>query len=217
MNDSTCAQPPWRGVLDFWFPEQRMTNVDAETHLAHWSWRMHGGADDAIAARFSDLTRDGADGHLDHWAAAPEGRLALIVVLDQFSRSLWRGRPRAFAQDAAALTLSLEGLANGHYQALGAPWLRIAHTQPLGHCEGADHGERMTELVRLRREVAASAPAPLQPIYRGLVKQAEDVREVILAFGRHPHRNRVLGRPSTPAELAYVARGQFPHEKAFRA
>lgn len=106
-------------------------------------------------------------------------------------------------------------MTNGHYQALTAPRRRIAHTQPLGHGEGADHAERMDRLVRLRREVAASAPAPLQPIYQGLVKQAEDVRDVILAFGRHPHRNQVLDRPSSPAELTYVARGQFPHKRAF--
>lgn len=84
-------------MLDFWFPEERLTDMEAETHRAHWSWRMHGGADEAIAARFADLTRDAARGHLDYWAATHEGRLALIVVLDQFSRSLWRGHPRAFA------------------------------------------------------------------------------------------------------------------------
>ncbi|WP_284040873.1 DUF924 family protein [Phaeovulum sp. NW3] len=66
-----------------------------------------------------------------------EGRLALIILLDQFSRSLWRGTARAWAQDNAALELALEGLENGHCHAFAAPWFRIARTQPLGHCEGS--------------------------------------------------------------------------------
>jgi len=215
MNDRTAVRP-WREVLDFWFPEERTADVGAGAHFKQWSWRMHGGANDTIIARFPDLTEQGASGDLDHWAADPEGRLALIIVLDQFSRSLWRGASRAFAQDAAALKLSMDGLANGHYRALGAPWRRIAHTQPLGHCEGSDHLERLDLLISLREDIATSAPTDLQPVYRSLVKQARDVHEVIAVFGRHPHRNQVLGRPSTPAELAYVAKGEFPHLRAFQ-
>lgn len=177
---------------------------------------MHGGADAAIIARFADLTALGAEGRLGHWADTPEGRLALIVVLDQFSRSLWRGTPRAFAQDSAALALSDEGLANGHYQALPMPWFQVAHTQPLGHCEGPDHLQRIDRLIALREAIAAAAPSHLQPLYRSLVKQAQDVRDVIAAFGHHPHRNSVLGRQSSPAEQAYLAKGAFPHTRAFR-
>jgi len=104
MDTSTA---PWNDVLDFWFPEGRSSQIKAETHRDHWSWRLHGGADDAIIARFTDLTSSAASGDLDDWASDPEGRLALIIVLDQFSRSLWRGTPRAFAQDPAALSLAL--------------------------------------------------------------------------------------------------------------
>lgn len=206
---------PWQEVLDFWFPERCDSAVAADVHLQHWTWRMHGGADAAIIARFANLTALGAEGGLDHWAAAPEGRLALIVVLDQFSRSLWRGTPRAFAQDGAALALSEEGLANGHYQSLPMPWFRIAHTQPLGHCEGPDHLERIDRLIALRQAIAATAPNHLQPLYWSLVKQARDVRDVIAAFGRHPHRNPILDRQSTSAEQAYLAKGTFPHTHAF--
>lgn len=215
MNDRTGGAA-WREVLDFWFPEGRSIDVDAESHRRHWAWRMHGGADDAIIARFSDLTECGARGELDGWASDPEGRLALIIVLDQFSRSLWRGMARAFAQDRVALALAMEGLANGHFAALDVPWFKVVHTQPLGHCEGPDHRGRLDLLVNLRTEIAAAAPAHLQPLYRSLVKQAEDVRKVIAAFGRHPHRNQALGRASTLAEEAYVTRGDFPHMRAFQ-
>lgn len=207
---------PWSDVLDFWFPEGRTVDVDAQTHQKHWFWRMQGGADEAIAARFPEPTVCAAEGGLEHWASDPEGRLSLVIVLDQFSRSLWRGTPRAFAQDAAALSLAMDGLENGHFQALATPWFKIAHTQPLGHCEGPDHLERIDLLISLREETASAAPGHLQPIYRSLVKQAEDIRQVIAMFGRHPHRNEILGRQSTLAEQKYLAKGDFPHLRAFQ-
>jgi uncharacterized protein (DUF924 family) len=177
---------------------------------------MRGGADDEIITRFSDLTETAADGALDHWASDAEGRLALIIVLDQFSRSIWRGSARAFAQDLAALSLVTKGLANGHYAALGTPWFRIAYSLALGHREGPEHLERLALLIRLREEIAADDPAHLRPIYRSLVDQADVVQNVIAAFGRHPHRNGVLGRQSSPAEIAYIAEGRFPHLMVFQ-
>ena len=214
MNARTA---PWNDVFDFWFPEGRSSQIKAETHCDHWSWRLHGGADDMIVERFADLTRSAASGDLDDWTSDPEGRLALIIVLDQFSRSLWRNTQRAFAQDPAALSLAMEGFSNGHYASLDMPWFRIVYSQPLGHCEGPDHLARIDLLIRLREEIAAEASASLQPIYQSLVNQAGDVRKVIAAFGRHPHRNQVLGRESTQAEDAYIAGGDFPHERAFQA
>jgi uncharacterized protein (DUF924 family) len=207
----------WREVLEFWFPEGRSFQIDAESHRDHWFWRMRGGADGEIDARFSELTAEGAVGNLDPRASDSEGRLALIIVLDQFSRSVWRGNVRAFAQDKAALALAMEGLTNGQYAALPTPWFKVVHGLPLGHCEGPDHLERLDFLIRLREEIAAEAPAHLQPIYRPLVKQARDVKQVIAAFGRHPHRNQVLGRNSTPAEEGYLKQDDLPHERAFEA
>lgn len=206
----------WDEVVDFWFPEGKTLEINPSTHQAHWHWRMQGGADAAIIARFSELTEQAASGTLDHWGDNPHGRLALIILLDQFSRSVWRGSPRAFAQDIRALELTSEGIANGHYAMLETPWFQVMHGLPLGHCEGPDHLERLDRLIALRQEIAAAAPAPLQPIYQGLVRQAGDVRKVIAAFGRHPHRNSLLGRATTSAEEAYIASGDFPHLRAFR-
>ena len=206
----------WDDVLDFWFPEGHALSIEASAHQAHWHWRMQGAADDEIVAHFSGLTEQAAAGGLDHWALDPHGRLALIVILDQFSRSIWRGDARAFAQDPHALALTNEGLANGHYAALETPWFKVVHGLPLGHCEGPNHLRRLDRLISLREKIAADAPVPLRPIYGSLVKQARDVREVIASFGRHPHRNAVLGRASTPAEELYIAKGAFPHRKAFQ-
>ncbi len=214
MANKDCQE--WDGVLEFWFPEGRSLDVDPQTHRAHWLWRMQGGADDQIMAQYSRLTKRAAKGELDHWAQEPHGRLALIIALDQFSRSVWRDEARAYAQDPSALSLVIEGLSNGHFSAFETPWFQIVYGLPLGHCEGPDHLQRLDQLISLREEVTAAAPIPLRPIYSALVNQARDVRKVIAAFGRHPHRNKILNRRSTAAEGVYLAKGQFPHKRAFR-
>lgn len=209
-------RPAWQNILEFWFPEGRSLQIDAATHQDHWRWRIHGGADHDIRTRFLAITTQAAVGELDHWASDPEGRLALIILLDQFSRSAWRDSPQAFAQDKAALAWVMEGLENGHYAALPAPWFKVVYSQPLGHCEGPDHLDRLDLLIRLRDAIAAEAPRSLQGIYQSLVGQAHDVRQVIATFGRYPHRNMFLERPSTPAEEAYIAEKRFPHLRAFQ-
>src|SRR5262245_34949302 len=201
-------------VLDFWFPAG--VGADLETHRQYWEWRMRGGAHAAIVERFSQLTECAARGELAEWAQTPRGRLALVVALDQFSRSVWAGTPRAFAQDAKAVALVIEGLANGHYDALETAWEKTFCIIPLGHCEGPGHLERLDLGVQLARAVLDSAPAHLKPMYEFNAQQAVLSRQVIAAFGRHPHRNGVLGRESTPEERAYLERGEFPHERELR-
>lgn len=209
----TPETPKWEEILQFWFPDQ--PDEDPETHSAHWRWRMRGGADQEIIARFAGLTAQAATGELDHWADDPRGRLALIIALDQFPRSVWRGTPRAFAQDEKALALVLEGLENGHFDALATAWERTVFHVPLGHCEGPGHLERLDLAERLARDILATAPTHLKAGYEFAVQQQIEFRKVIAAFGRHPHRNAILGRASTPEEEAYIADGQFPHLRPF--
>jgi uncharacterized protein (DUF924 family) len=204
--------PDWEAVLQFWFPDR--LDEDQETHNRHWRWRMRGGADEEIVARFSDLTAKAVAGDLDHWAEEPRGRLALIILLDQFPRSVWRGTPRAFAQDEKALALALEGYENSHYEALEVVWEKTVYNLPLGHCEGPDHLERCDLAVRLARDIHATAPDHLKDIYAFNAQQPVEIRNVIAAFGRHPHRNTVLGRISSQEEDRYIAMGQFPHVRA---
>ena len=210
----TGSEPvEWLEVLDFWFPEGRRLDVDASVHREHWMRRMRGGADGEIIARFTELTGLAAEGGLDHWRRDPFGRLALIIVLDQFSRSVWRDTPQAFAQDEKALELTLEGHANGHYEALEMPWFKTVYNLPLGHCEGPDHLARLDLAIALANEILASAPDHLKPGYAFAAEQPAEVRKVIAAFARHPHRNQALRRTSTPAEAAYLAEGRFPHQR----
>jgi uncharacterized protein (DUF924 family) len=108
------------------------------------------------------------------------------------------GHARAFAQDPKALALVLEGLANGHYGTLRTPWEKTFFVTPLVHCEGPDHLERADRAVALARALLAEVPEHLKPLYEFSAQQPVGHRKVIAAFGRHPHRNRILGRESTP-------------------
>ncbi len=169
--------------------------------------------DREISDRFKALHRAAAAGDKDRWAETAEGALALIIVLDQFSRNIFRATPDAFAQDPKALGLALEGLENGHYAALSTPWEQTTYQLSLTHCEGPDHLARLDRAHALAQEILASAPDHLRPIYAFAVEQKVLHRRVIAAFGRFPHRNAALGRTSTPEEAAYVAGGEFPHRR----
>jgi uncharacterized protein (DUF924 family) len=198
-------------VLDFWFPDDGH-ETSPETHREFWTWRMRGGADEAICERFADLTLAAAKGFLDHWAATPRGRLALIIALDQFPRSLWRGTPAAYGQDIKSARLALEAFDNGDYDALGHPWEKQFLIVCVSHCEGPDHLARMDRLVAMSKVLAASVPEHLKTSYMRTITQSQRVRGIVARFGRHPHRNAILGRVSTADEEEYIAIGEFPHE-----
>ncbi len=121
-------------------------------------------------------------------------------MLDQFSRVIHRGTPLAFAQDACALNLSLEAIAIGIDEQL-TPIERVFMYMPLEHAEDLDHQESC--LHRMRWLVATVASSSQEP-FTGFVDYAERHREVIARFGRFPHRNAILGRTSTPEELAFL-------------
>jgi uncharacterized protein (DUF924 family) len=135
-------------------------------------------------------------GELDAWAASPEPNLALVVILDQFSRNLFRNDPRAFAQDAKALALTKAAIARGDDLAL-LPVQRQFLYMPLEHSEDIADQDQCVELMR-----------SLEPFEetRGLTAWAEKHRVIIKRFNRFPHRNAVLGRASTPEEVEFLKR-----------
>jgi uncharacterized protein (DUF924 family) len=195
-------------VLRFWFPPH-LRNEHAAM-VRQFDWWFGGGADAAIAERFPCLLDPATHGELDHWAGEPRSRLALIIILDQFSRFLYRGTARAFAQDQRALNLALQGIESGHYTSLATPWEKTFFFLPLGHSEELRHHE---QAVKLAEELVAQAPAELRKILEHSASQARGHRDVIARFGRHPHRNAVLGRQSTVEELDYLASGQLVHTR----
>jgi uncharacterized protein (DUF924 family) len=168
-------------ILRFWFEE-----LTPAQHFA-----QDDAVDEMIRARFQEVWEAGRRGVLWAWRGTPQGRLAEIVVLDQFSRNLRRGSPEAFAQDAMALVLTQELVAAGHDKAL-APQQRAFAYMPYMHSESPAIHARAMELFN-------------QPGLDNNLKFEVAHRDIIERFGRYPHRNAALGRASTPNELAFLA------------
>lgn len=181
--------PTAQDVLSFWF--------DPANEI-HWFERDEA-FDAAIGARFGALHGQAARGELDDWSGEPKGWLALLIVLDQFSRNLYREDPRAFACDAKAQRIALDGIGRGFDEALPPPWRVFAYL-PLEHAEHLGLQLRCVELfTRLSDSYPADAP------YANYLDYARRHHAVIARFGRFPHRNTVLGRDSTPDEMHYLA------------
>jgi uncharacterized protein (DUF924 family) len=197
-------------ILAFWFPPG--LDADEDTHRRQLDWWFAGGAGPAILERFSPVLEAAARGELDRWAEAPRTRLALIVVLDQFSRTIHHDTAEAFAQDAKALGLATDGLHRGFYDQLPTVWERTFFSLPLSHSERLVVHERNLALCEA---LVDQAPEPLRRLYRFSAEQGRGHRDVIARFGRHPHRNAVLGRTSTAEERAYLASGDLVHRRSF--
>ena len=187
-------------VLDFWFgacgPDGALDR--AKQKMWFGDGRDH---DAAIRKRFGKLHRRAVRGELDGaWAATPRGTIALIVVLDQFSRHIHRGTLAAFAQDPAAQRLAVAGVEQGADRAL-IPAQRAFFYLPFEHAENLELqrlGARSFE--RLATEVA---PA-WRKDYIEFADYAAHHRDIIERFGRFPHRNLALGRGSTPEEIEFL-------------
>jgi uncharacterized protein (DUF924 family) len=151
--------------------------------------------DAAIAARFAALHAAAAGGELDAWAKSPEGALALLLLLDQFSRNMHRGSAAAFAQDARALDVAQTAVAAGFDRTVD-PSLRPFFYLPFMHSEA---------IADQRRCVALAHALP----ERNTLHFARLHERIIRRFGRFPHRNQVLGRHTTPAEKAFLDGGGF--------
>lgn len=200
-------------ILAFWFPDG--PKPAPQDHIDLWMWRMRGGATAEVIVRYSDLTGRAVNGELGHWAETPHGRLASIIVLDQFPRSIWAGTPAAYASDPKALALCPEGFDNGDFDALENVWFKAMYKLPLEHSECVGHPANLDRAIAIAEAALAEAPPELRAMYEMGVKQPGLQRTVIARFGRHPHRNAVLGRVSTPEEEAYIREGVFPHLSKF--
>ena len=156
--------------------------------------------DAEIRIRFGGLLDRATRGKLDAWAASPRRLLSLIVLLDQFPRHIHRGTARAYAYDAQALALALSGIQSGADAALEAVE-RMFFYMPLQHAESR---EVQDESVAAFRRLVAEAPEAVRSMLATSLEYAESHRQVIERFGRFPHRNRTLGRESSPEELAWL-------------
>lgn len=189
-------------LLSFWFGAARRDPVEMGQANRRW-FGADPELDRELEHRFGALWRQACAGELDGWRQSPSGRLALILLLDQLSRNLARGTAAAFAQDEKAARLTLEGLARGLDRGL-SPSERMFLLMPLQHAEDADLQERSVMEFSLLLE---ESPPPWREALKQALAYAEEHRDIVLRFGRFPHRNRVLGRESTPEERAFLEAG----------
>ena len=168
-------------ILDFWFEE-----LTTRQHFV-----KDAALDALIRARFGTTLEAAARCELWAWRATPQGRLAEIVVLDQFSRNAYRDTPRAFAQDALALVLAQELVASGQDRSLSIAQ-RVFAYMPYMHSE--------SELVHAQAVALFSQPGMEDNLNFELRH-----KEIVDRFGRYPHRNAVLGRTSSALELAFLS------------
>ena len=156
--------------------------------------------DREIRERFGDLVERARRGELDAWGETARGRLALIILIDQFSRNVYRGSAEAFSRDSKGVELALTGLASGQYAELSS-CEQLFFLLPLEHAEDLTLQDRG---VKLFEELVAAATAEMKGMAQGALDFARQHREVIARFGRFPTRNQALGRVSTPEEEAHV-------------
>jgi len=192
--------------LLFWFGSKPYTaaRVAQQSRL----WFTDGAApelapqtDELIGERFSAQMACAECGELGSWESSPRRRLALILLLDQFPRNVYRGTARAFAQDGKALSLAVSGMQLGADAAL-EPLERIFFYMPLMHAESAEIQE---ESLAAFRRLLDEAPAELRGHFEAALRAAGLHRDLIARFERFPHRNRLLGRANTTAEAEWLA------------
>ena len=196
-----------RKVRDFWFGKNPLAPEQLPRRMELW---FGGGAaelqrhvDETLRARFQPLVDSAIGGELAQWADGPRRRLSLILLLDQFPRNIYRGTPKAYAGDEQALSLALTGMQSVADAALNVAE-RIFFYMPLQHSESLEAQE---ESVSAYKRLLGEAPDAIRSVFEGCVSFAERHRDVIRQFGRFPHRNAVLGRPSTAEEQTWLKQG----------
>lgn len=167
-------------VLQFWFSEENIPN----------HFKKSPAFDKQIEDRFLSIYQQAALGHLDNWEETARGALALILVLDQFPRNLFRNDPKAFATDGKAREVTYRAIEQGFDHEL-SDHERVFLYMPLMHSEILKEQE---DGVRLYQELGRQVN----------IDYAIAHRDIIAKYGRFPHRNIVLGRPSTPEEKAFL-------------
>jgi uncharacterized protein (DUF924 family) len=186
-------------VLSFWFGDEPKVADDLKAKLKKW---FQGGPamDEATKREFGAETAAAIEGKLDAWLSQPKGWLALLIVLDQFTRNIYRNDARTHAGDARAEQLCLDALDRGELHALPTQERHFA-LMPLLHSENAEHQARyQVEFAKFMNDV----PEPFRFFYSAGVEQGAKYAAIIQRFGRFPHRNAILGRVSTPDEVEFL-------------
>jgi uncharacterized protein (DUF924 family) len=186
-------------VLDFWFGAPGTATDIASRQSKLWFGKSEAN-DQQVARRFAETLVAAGRGELDGWNANPRGSLALIVVLDQFPHHIHRNQGQSFAYDAQSLALALDLIQRGEDTRI-APIERVFAYLPLEHAETMAMQD--LSVVQYEKLVAEASPAE-QGLFGDFLDYARKHRDVVARFGRFPHRNELLGRPSTQDEIEFL-------------
>lgn len=187
-------------IISFWFKEQELSAPQIDRRMDVW-FGEDPVFDHEVKKEFSDDVEKASEGKLDHWAHKPHGRLALILLLDQFRRNIHRNSIESFAKDKAALKLCVEGAMEKKDKGL-TTIQRVFFYMPLQRSESRKVQKKSIEIYnRLAEAVSATHLETFQTI----AQFAELHADIIEQFGRFPHRNALLGRPNTPEEDEFLA------------
>ena len=186
-------------VLDFWFGELNDLGCASPEHRKRW-WTKSDAFDEAIKAHFLNDYEAVAAGDCETWRSTARGTLAYIIVLDQFSRNMFRGTPNMFVADELAREACSEGLDAGFDAELEFDE-RVFFYLPLEHSESMEDHHRCIELFK---DLLERAPEPLEADAKNYLDFAKSHEAIVKRFGRYPHRNETLGRASTPEETKFL-------------
>ena len=189
-------------ILDFWFGSLIENEVLSEVYRKRW-WMKDSENDRKIKNRFGDSFELAKKGGLNHWKANSDGTLALIILLDQFSRNIFRDTAEAFSQDQEAIEVCINGIKKGFDNELH-PIQRIFYYMPLMHSEDMGMQEKSIECFsNLAKQF--TTPEAISKMVSGSSDYALKHYVIIKRFGRYPHRNKILGRESTQEEIEFLS------------
>jgi len=187
-------------ILSFWFKEHELTAPQIDGRMDIW-FGEDPVFDHEIEKTFARDVEDASNGKLDYWAHQPRGRLALIILLDQFRRNIYRGMAEAFAKDKVALKLCVEGAMQKKDKGL-TPIQRVFFYMPLQHAESRKVQAKSVEIFQ---RLAKAVSPTYRETFETVAQFAELHHDIVQQFGRFPHRNKVLNRKNTPEEEEYLA------------
>ena len=191
-------------VLAFWFKEKELSAPQIDGRMDVW-FGEDKLFDEEIARKFADDVQLASEGMLDHWSHEPRGRLALILLLDQFRRNIYRNTAQAFAKDKAALKLCVEGAMEKKDKGL-TPIQRAFFYMPLQHAESRKVQRKACSIYN---KLAEAVSPTYRETFETMAQFAELHADIVEQFGRFPHRNAIMKRQNTQEEDEYLA-GDVP-------
>lgn len=189
-------------ILEYWFGDTVRDATRVPGRMAFW-FGNDPARDAEMRERWGELVTAASEGKLDFWTRTARGRLAVLILLDQMRRNIYRGTAEAFRRDGRARYLMRDGVSRMMDLKL-SPIERVFFYMPLQHAESLDDQELAVDrFLQVEREVASQH----REIFAGFRKYAQKHRDIIARFGRFPHRNAILGRRDTAEEAAWLAGG----------